>query len=332
MAGEEKKKDKDELAAKGRMRVALHSALAMLVPSFEDRGYKADRVARLCAATMDRTPEATRFMPKEKQRVYAETVLKLTGLPNPLPEGWHPDTHNADGSKHGRVSMEGETLVDMDLRMTRFTLMGSWVLHVVPPMTMMLMRPQQEQAGGAAAGASSGTKKRARGRWSLSPSPPPQRYQRREEEEEEEEEDEYHRRRNNNNQGAGLLRRERYSMTSPESYSLTEDMSYRPTSPSYQPTSPSYSPTSPSYSPTSPSYQPTSPGYSPTSPDYSGCYNKNNTESKEEDKKDNNKKGKGGSGGAAATPPPGSPRMSPRYSSKSPEYEPTSPPYAYRPY
>ena len=86
---EEKKDEDDEWAAKGRMRVALHSALAMSVPSFEDMQFKADRVAFLCAATMDRTPEATRFVPKEKQRVYAETVLKLTGLPNPLPEGWH---------------------------------------------------------------------------------------------------------------------------------------------------------------------------------------------------------------------------------------------------
>ena len=41
----------------------------------------------LCWASVDSTQEATRFVLKEKQRIYAETVLKLNGLPDALLEG-----------------------------------------------------------------------------------------------------------------------------------------------------------------------------------------------------------------------------------------------------
>jgi hypothetical protein len=52
---------------------------------------------------MDHTSATTRLVPtKYRQRAYALQLLFLKeeeqGLVDPLPEGWHPETHKADGS------------------------------------------------------------------------------------------------------------------------------------------------------------------------------------------------------------------------------------------
>ncbi len=66
-----------------------------------------------CAATMDRTSAIYCLVPKDQQNVYALRALGLEDgspdnvLVDPLPEGWHPETHNrnADSSKLGHIPL-----------------------------------------------------------------------------------------------------------------------------------------------------------------------------------------------------------------------------------
>jgi hypothetical protein len=43
-------------------------------------------------------------------------------LVDPLPEGWHLETHNVDGTKHGRIPLPGPSFEH-----GLFTQEGSWV-------------------------------------------------------------------------------------------------------------------------------------------------------------------------------------------------------------
>ncbi len=92
-----------------------------------------------CAATMDRTSATTRLVPKDRQRAYALRMTRMREGPtlggkedlllvDPLPEGWHPETHNFDGTKQGRISPWS-----LPFGQSIFTPEGSWVLHVAPP-------------------------------------------------------------------------------------------------------------------------------------------------------------------------------------------------------
>jgi hypothetical protein len=117
------------------------------LPLFADIERKAEEVQLRCAATMDRTVATTRLVPRAEQRAYAlqqlreraerergssssmdeEEVERL--LVDPLPEGWHPETHNPDGSRHGRLPDDWVVEQYRGLH----TPAGSWVvLHDVP--------------------------------------------------------------------------------------------------------------------------------------------------------------------------------------------------------
>jgi hypothetical protein len=110
------------------------SSLLEKLPMFEDIARKASEVhwQLHCAATMDRTSATTRLVTKDLQRAYA---LRAQGpdtddanaanqalLVDPLPEGWHPETHNADGIRHGSIPAYG---VMVELDHGHFTLAGT---------------------------------------------------------------------------------------------------------------------------------------------------------------------------------------------------------------
>ncbi len=90
---------------------------------------------------MDRTSATTRLVPKDRQRrAYALRMLREGPgeenlLVDPLPEGWHPETHNADGAAHGRTP-----LLD-PFAHSLFTPEGSWVLYVAPRLSLFPVLP-----------------------------------------------------------------------------------------------------------------------------------------------------------------------------------------------
>jgi hypothetical protein len=75
------------------------------LPLFEDIARKASEVHVRCAANMDQTSATTRLVPKDRQRAYVMQALWLDdddtnagALVGPLSEGWHQETHNANGT------------------------------------------------------------------------------------------------------------------------------------------------------------------------------------------------------------------------------------------
>jgi hypothetical protein len=95
----------------------------------------------------------TRLVPKDRQRAFALRALELEEdngsdnavLVDTLPERWHPETHNADGSKHGCIPADG--VLDHGL----FTPEGSWVLYVLPPPATVFLPVPLVSAATAAA-------------------------------------------------------------------------------------------------------------------------------------------------------------------------------------
>jgi hypothetical protein len=119
--------DLSEEAASVASRVYLYNT-----STFQDVQQWAANIALACATSIDRMPSHIRLVRKERQHAYATHTLKISGLPNPLPEGWHPETHAAVApfQRHNRVIMDDATR-ELDI-MARFTPEGSWVLHHVP--------------------------------------------------------------------------------------------------------------------------------------------------------------------------------------------------------
>ncbi len=91
-----------------------------------------------CAATKDRTSATTRLVPKDRHwRAYALRMLREGPgeenlLVDPLPEGWHPETH---GTAHGRIPLPNPFAHSLS------TPEDSWVLHVAPRLSLFPVLP-----------------------------------------------------------------------------------------------------------------------------------------------------------------------------------------------